>query len=127
MKVCAYCGCKNDDNAVSCRGCGTTEFKNDKSAQSPAESDQNNKALEKDDFTCRFGRFQVWEAERIFKRFEEEGVRFEFIVDDSRLRGMSAWQASVGGCYGSGTLVEIFTHREDEKKARKILGEFFKV
>jgi hypothetical protein len=38
MKHCAYCGKENDDDAVSCRECGTEEFKEAPRADKPAES-----------------------------------------------------------------------------------------
>jgi hypothetical protein len=35
MKECAYCGRENDDAAVGCRECGTTEFIGDKTLRCP--------------------------------------------------------------------------------------------
>lgn len=35
MKVCAYCGRENDDDATHCRECGTAEFRREESAQPP--------------------------------------------------------------------------------------------
>lgn len=44
MKVCDYCGRENDDAAISCRECGTQEFK--KSSTQVPEEMQNNAAAE---------------------------------------------------------------------------------
>jgi hypothetical protein len=38
MKICAYCGKENEDDAVYCRECGTDGFKTPASADKPAES-----------------------------------------------------------------------------------------
>ena len=37
MKICAYCGKENDDEAVCCRECGTDGFKESASADKRAE------------------------------------------------------------------------------------------
>ena len=37
MKNCAYCGKENDDDAVSCRECGTEEFKGLPPVEKPVE------------------------------------------------------------------------------------------
>jgi hypothetical protein len=37
MKTCAYCGKENSDDAISCRECGTNEFKSSLPANPPPE------------------------------------------------------------------------------------------
>jgi hypothetical protein len=37
MKVCAYCGKENSDDAVACRECGTQEFKGSLAAETSPE------------------------------------------------------------------------------------------
>ena len=67
------------------------------------------------------------DAERIVKRFEEAAIRCQIDPDDSHLRNMSPFMASVGGCWGNATVMEIFVHRNDEEKARQLLFEVLKI
>ena len=82
--------------------------------------------MQQDTF-LKLGEFNVGDAERIMRRFEEANIRCQADPDDSRLRNMSPFTASVGGCWGNAAMMEIFVRRDDEEKARRILVEVLKI
>jgi len=69
------------------------------------------------------GKFSVAEAERLLKRFDVENVRFEIGQDDSPIRRMTPFVASMGGYYGGAAQIEIYVHPDDEAKAEAIVNE----
>lgn len=60
----------------------------------------------------------VPDAKRLLQRFEDEGVRFRIrdrcIRDNTSDVGPDSW-------------IEVYTHRDDETKVRKVLDEICKV
>ena len=90
------------------------------------KENQSVTAMQQDSF-LKLGEFNVGDAERIVKRFEEANIRCELDSDDSRLRNMSPFMASVGGCWGNATMMGILVHRNDEEKARQLLVEVLKI
>ena len=79
------------------------------------------------DAFLKLGDFNVEDAERIMRRFEEANIRCRIDSDDSRLRNMNPFTASTGGYWGNATVMEIFIHRDDEEKARQLLFEVLKI
>jgi hypothetical protein len=75
----------------------------------------------------KLGEFNVGDAERIMRRFEEANIRCQIDADDSRLRNMSPFTASLGGYWGGATMMVIFVPRDDVEKARQLLVEVLKV
>ena len=69
------------------------------------------------------GKFPVADAETLLKRFGERNIRFEIGQDDSRIRQMDAFTASMGGYSGMAPIIEIFVHPDDESKARAIIND----
>jgi hypothetical protein len=83
--------------------------------------------LKEDSYYRKLGRYEIPDAERILKRFEQEKIRFQISADNTRMRQMSAVTASLGGYFGAGSLMEIFVHQDDEVKANQILSDIYKV
>lgn len=71
------------------------------------------------------GKFDYIESEHILKRFEQAGVRFRINEDDSPLRNLGPFRASLGGGFGTGQFIEIFTHREDDEKVRAVMSALY--
>lgn len=69
------------------------------------------------------GKFPVANAETLLKRFDRENIRFEVAQDDSVMRTMTPFTASMGGYSGTAPIMEIFVHPDDEAKARTIVNE----
>jgi hypothetical protein len=69
------------------------------------------------------GKFRVPDAETYLGRFDRENVRYEIGQDDSAIRRMTPFAASMGGYYGTASQVEIFVHPDDEVKAKAIINE----
>ena len=82
-------------------------------------------ADDEDQFYC-VGALQVFEAKRILPRLEEAEVRFEIETDTSDIAHLPAAVAEYGTS-GAGAKIRLYIHRDDEKKFRKISGEFFKL
>jgi hypothetical protein len=74
------------------------------------------------------GYFDPLVARRILKRFEQDGVRFD-VIDTSRLdmddAGVVEYVTPLTRPPKLARLnrIELFVHREDEEKARKIIDE----
>jgi len=83
------------------------------------------KAQEDGPFYC-LGHFPVFEARKILPRLEEANIRYEIDTDHSGLTGLAPAVAEYGA-YGNGSTIQLFIHRDDEKKFKKISGEFFKL
>lgn len=69
------------------------------------------------------GQFSVADAERLLKQFDAENVRTEIGQDDSAMRMMTPFMASLGGYFGAARQIEIFVHPEDEARARGIVNQ----
>ena len=73
------------------------------------------------------GKFDYINAEHILKRFEQAGVRFRLNEDDSPLRNMGPFRASLGGGFGTEQFIEIFTHQDDDEKVRAVMSALYPV
>jgi hypothetical protein len=73
------------------------------------------------------GKFDYINSEHILKRFEQAGVRFRINEDDSPLRNMGAFRASLGGGFGTEQFIEIFTHRDDDAKVKAVMNKLYPV
>jgi hypothetical protein len=73
------------------------------------------------------GKFDYIESEHILKRFEQAGVRFRINENDSPLRNMDPFKASLGGAFGTEQFIEIFTHRDDDEKVKAIMRSLYPV
>jgi hypothetical protein len=58
------------------------------------------------------------------KRFEQEGIRFQLAPEQSQIQGMNPHLASVGGSFGVGSQIEIFTHQDDSERVELVWKEF---
>lgn len=73
--------------------------------------------------------FQLWatlpvpDAKALLERFEQEGIRFE-LASEAQIAGMDSFSASVGGSFGAGVEIQIFTHRDDETNVERVWKEF---
>jgi Putative prokaryotic signal transducing protein len=74
---------------------------------------------------CSLGQFDVFEAERLLKQFEEAGIRFQIDkIEGSAFTSGGMWH---GAGYRKTSSIEIFVHQDDEEKATKILRVDWKV
>jgi len=69
--------------------------------------------------------FQTREVERLLERLERDTVDYEIDMDDSQIRGMSPFLASMGGTYGTGVNVNLYVHTDDMDRARLIIRELY--
>lgn len=69
--------------------------------------------------------FQTRETDRLLERLEKEAVDYQIDMDDSQIRGMSPFLASVGGTYGTGVTVNLYVHEKDMNRACQIIRELF--
>jgi hypothetical protein len=90
---------------------------------SPNEPDDE--MTEAPDGFCHLGGFEVFEAERLLKRFEESGIRFQ--IDKVEGQVFTGGGLTHGPGYSKTTSIEIFVHKDDERKATKILTADWKV
>jgi hypothetical protein len=74
---------------------------------------------------CSLGEFDIFEAERLLKQFEDAGIRFE--IDKIEGQAFSTGSLTHGAGYGKTTSIEIFVHKDDEQKATKIFTADWKV
>jgi len=119
MKKCTYCGKEYPDDAEVC-AIDQMELKSDKPELSTdsddnlvAEPVQADDGLEVPDGYLCFGSFDPFDASRLLRQFEPEGIRF--LID--RI------EKSVETARGvrKQNLIEIYVHHEDEERASKIL------
>ncbi|HEX5399957.1 MAG TPA: hypothetical protein VFY06_13010 [Verrucomicrobiae bacterium] len=78
-----------------------------------------------DDRFVSLGKFDYLESEHILKRFEQAGVRFRINEDDSPIRNMGPFKASLGGSFGTGQFIEIFTHQDDDEKVKAVMRALY--
>jgi len=57
--------------------------------------------------------------------FESAGVPFEVERDDSSIRKLTPFSASLGGTFGHGALILIHVPRTAEAAARETISELF--
>lgn len=69
--------------------------------------------------------FQTREVDRLLERLERDTVDYEIDMDDSQIRGMSPFLASVGGTYGTGVNVNLYVHEKDVERACQIIRELY--
>lgn len=69
--------------------------------------------------------FQTREVDRLIERLERDSVDYEIDMDDSQIRGMSPFQASVGGTYGTGVNVNLYVHEKDSERACQAIRELY--
>jgi hypothetical protein len=69
--------------------------------------------------------FQTREVDRLLERLEKDTVDYEIDMDDSQIRGLSPFQASMGGTYGTGVNVNLYVHEKDMERASQIIRELF--
>jgi hypothetical protein len=82
---------------------------------------------EADPFYC-LGSMRLFEARKLVARLEEERIRFELEDHVSTTTDVLNSVVLFGsGVSSDGPEVKVFIHRDDERKFRKISGEFFKV
>jgi len=67
------------------------------------------------------GKFTVADAEKSLQQFETENIRFEINQDDSAVTEMMPITAVSGGRGGTGLMIEIFVHPDDEARALAIV------
>ena len=67
---------------------------------------------------CSLGQFDVFEAERFLKQFEEAGIRFQIDKIEGSSFTSGGWWRGAG--YRKTSSIEIFVHKDDEQKATKI-------
>jgi RNA polymerase subunit RPABC4/transcription elongation factor Spt4 len=105
MKECAYCGGKNEDDAVRCSGCGTDEFKTDAPVELP-------KLDEPEEFVTVFSCQRLTDADLIVGRLEAAGI--ETFVPDEFLMQTTGFNLN---SYG---YVRVQVHRKDYASAREL-------
>jgi hypothetical protein len=74
---------------------------------------------------CGLGQFDIFEAEKLLKKFEEAGIRFQ--IDKIEGRAFSTGSMTHGAGYSKTSSIEIFVHHDDEAKATKIYRADWKV
>ena len=105
MKECAYCGGKNDDEAVHCSSCGTEEFKTD----APAEKA---KLDEWDELVTVCSCQTLPDADLLVGRLEAAGI--ETFVPDEFLMQTIAFNLNTYG------YVRVQVRRKDYENAREL-------
>lgn len=83
--------------------------------QPTPDSGEDSAAGADNDFELQCG-LDIFEAERILPRLEKEAIRFQIETKIKGTRGYSAPSA-----------IDLYVHRDDEERFKKILAEFFKV
>ena len=130
MKKCSYCGQEYPDDAMVCATDQTPLDSCDSAAPTPSsEPPAPPSAAEADDEVpdryCNLGQFNVSEADRLLKQFEESGIRFQ--IDKVERRAFTGGGLTHGAGYANATSIEIFVHQDDEENATKILRADWKV
>jgi ribosomal protein L40E len=105
MKTCSYCGRENTDEAITCRECGSNEFK------SPASSDEPTAESHLVTVTrCR----TLVEADLIASQLESAGIH-AFIPDQFLLQTVS-WNVNTYG------FVRVQVSSADLEAAKELLS-----
>ena len=105
MKECAYCGGRNEEDAVRCSGCGTDEFKTDKPVEPPKLDAQEELATA---FSCQ----RLADADLIVGRLEAAGIK-TFMPDEFLMQ-------TIGFNLNSYGYVRIQVRRKDYASAREL-------
>ncbi len=105
MKECAYCGGKNEDEAVRCSGCGTDKFKTDATVEAP-------KLNEQEEFVTVFSCQRLTDADIIVGRLEAAGI--ETFVPDEFLMQTIGFNLNTYG------YVRVRVHRKDYASAKEL-------
>ena len=69
------------------------------------------------------GNFDLHDAKVVCDLIEKHQIEFEIEIDDSPIRNMSPFQASIGGTFGSGASANIFVPTDLMEKCVSILEE----
>ena len=69
------------------------------------------------------GKFNLPDANKFLKQFEQENIRFEITKDDTAIRQMNPLTASFGGYSGMAELMEISVHPDDIAYADAIIHQ----
>ena len=134
MKKCPWCEREYPDEASTCEADGKRLKTVSPASPAPGAAAQNEpdaaeiynvnpqidageESEEEDEFRC-VGGFNPFEAERLLKRFEEEGIQFQ-IDQVEKVVPMAGHRKR--------SLIEIFVHRDQEEKARDIISESAKL
>ncbi len=105
MKECAYCGGRNEDEAVRCSGCGTDEFKTDAPIATP-------KLDEQEEFVTVFSCQKLPEADFLVGRLEAAGIE-TFMPDENLMQ-------TIGLNLNTYGYVRVQVHRKDYASAREL-------
>jgi ribosomal protein L40E len=105
MKECAYCGGKNDDDAVHCSGCGTEEFKTDAPAK-PLKQDEREELVTV--FSCQ----RLTDADIVVGRLEAADI--ETFVPDEFLMQTIGFNLNTYG------YVRVQVRRKDYASAKEL-------
>ena len=128
MKKCTYCGKEYPEEALVCAidqeplqsdtpmPNSVSEVINSDSDETPIQADEETEMP--DGFQC-LGKFDPYEASRLLKRFETDGIRF--LID--RIEK----SVETGRGFRKVGLIEIDVHQGDYETANKILLEDWKV
>ena len=108
MKECAYCGGKNEDEAVRCSGCGTDEFKTDRPADTP-------KLDEQEEFATVFSCQRLTDADLIVGRLEAAGIE-TFMPDEFLMQ-------TIGLSLNPIVYVRVQVRRKDYASARELCAK----
>jgi len=88
-------------------------------------SEPNDENVEVPHGFCYLGNFDVLEAERLLKQFEDSGIRFQLEKVEKRVfTSGGMWH---GAGYSTATSFDIFVQKDDEQMAVKILTADWKV
>ena len=69
-----------------------------------------------------FGSFDLNSAKQICAVFEEHKIDFEVEIDDSPIRNMTPFQASLGGTYGFGASANIYVDAQSIDQCNALLS-----
>jgi ribosomal protein L40E len=105
MKECAYCGGKNEDDAVHCSSCGTEEFKTDAPVETP-------KLEEQEEFVTVCSCQRLTDADMIVGRLEAAGI--ETFVPDEFLMQTIGFNLNTYG------YVRVQVRRKDYASAKEL-------
>ncbi len=104
MKICAYCGRENQDDATQCSECATTEFKTPEPPAPPPNPDEDFVTV----VTCR----NLPEADVVVNHLEGAGVQ-AFIPDECAMQN-AAFILSPGA-------VRVQVAHRDYESAKELL------